>query len=143
MKLIQIKPEAVDVTWPYVKDLLEKPVKRNSGEFNLEDVKSWLLMGHMLLWVVANEKDGIVLAATTEIISYPRQKRLRVTLVGAKTGTMNKWLDYCWHKDSTLSQYAKENKVEKFEIQGREGWIRALFRHGFRKYLTILTKDVI
>lgn len=128
--------------WPYVEDLLSKPIQRNSGEFTLEDVKNWLLHGQMVLWVVANEKDGIVLAATTEMVVLPRQKRLRVTLVGAKKGTMKEWLDYCWHKDSPLSQYARDYNINKFEIQGRDGWIRALFKHGFKKYLTILTKDV-
>lgn len=128
--------------WPYVKELLEKPTKRNSGEFDLEDVKSWLLHGQQVLWVVVEETKGIVLAATTELVTYPKQKRLRVVLVGAKTGTMSSWLEYCWNDSSPLSDYARLNKVDKFEIQGREGWIRALFKHGFKKYLTILTKDV-
>ena len=42
MKLIQIKPESVDIIWPLVRDLLQKPIDQNLGEFDVEDVRKWL-----------------------------------------------------------------------------------------------------
>ena len=38
MKFIKIEPKSVELLWPLVKDLIQKPVDRNLGEFNIDDV---------------------------------------------------------------------------------------------------------
>ena len=62
MKLIRIEQEAIEVTWPFVKDLLDKVIKRNPTEHTLETVKQDLLDGCTQLWVGVENNIGIVLA---------------------------------------------------------------------------------
>ena len=99
MNLIRIEANAVDIIWPHVEDFLQSAINLNLGEFTIEDVKEYLLKGHMNLWVVNSQEDGTILAAVTEFIHYPREKRLRIFLVGAKKNTMMKWFKQCWQDD--------------------------------------------
>ena len=142
MTLIRIETNAVDIVWPHVKDLLQLSVDRNLGEFTIEDVEKWLRGGQMDLWVIGNKEDGIILAGTTEFVDYPRERRLRVVLGSSKKNTMDSWLKYCWHEDSELIRFARDNNVKRFEILARDGWIRVLSKEGFKKYCTVLTREV-
>ena len=49
MKFIKVESQSVNILWPLVKDLVQKPVDQNLGEFNLEDVYNWLTSGYMHL----------------------------------------------------------------------------------------------
>tara|TARA_R110000822_G_scaffold1244_11_gene5599 strand:- start:165 stop:599 length:435 start_codon:yes stop_codon:yes gene_type:complete len=143
MKLLLIEQDRVQVTWPLVKDLLQKPLDLNLGEFNSEDILNWLLGGQMQLWVLVSEDfSGIMVAAVTEFVTYPREKRLRMVLVSSEPNTFDKWFEYCWRDGSELLQYAKANEVKRIESTGRDGWTRVLSSVGFSKYYTVLTKDV-
>ena len=142
MNLIRIEANAVDIIWPHVEDLLQSAINFNLGEFTIEDIKEYLLNGRMNLWVVNNQEDGTILAAVTEFIQYPREKRLGILLVGAKKNTIMKWFKQCWQEDSELLAFARENDVKRFEILARDGWIRLLPKIGFKKYCTVLTREV-
>ena len=142
MALIRIETNAIDIVWPHVKDLLQLSVDQNLGEFTIEDVEQWLRGGQMDLWVVGNKEDGIMLAAATEFVDYPRERRLRVVLGSSKKNTMDKWLKYCWAEDSELIQFARANNAKRFEILARDGWTRVLPKEGFKKYCTVLTREV-
>ena len=142
MNLIRIEANAVDIIWPHVEDLLQSAINLNLGEFTIEDIKEYLLNGRMNLWVVNSQEDGTILAAVTEFIQYPREKRLGILLVGAKKNTILKWFKQCWQEDSGLLSFARENGVKRFEILARDGWIRLLPKIGFKKYCTVLTREV-
>jgi len=142
MNLIRIEANAVDIIWPHVEDLLQSAINFNLGEFTIEDIKEYLLNGRMNLWVVNNQEDGTILAAVTEFIQYPREKRLGILLVGAKKNTIMKWFKQCWQEDSGLLAFARENDVKRFEVLARDGWIRLLPKIGFKKYCTVLTREV-
>ena len=142
MNLIRIEANAVDIIWPHVEDLLQSAINLNLGEFTIEDIKEYLLNGRMNLWVVNNQEDGTILAAVTEFIQYPREKRLGILLVGAKKNTIMKWFKQCWQEDSELLAFARENDLKRFEVLARDGWIRLLPKIGFKKYCTVLTREV-
>lgn len=142
MNLIRIEANAVDIIWPHVEDLLQSAINLNLGEFTIEDIKEYLLNGRMNLWVVNSQEDGTILAAVTEFIQYPREKRLGILLVGAKKNTIMKWFKQCWQEDSELLAFARENDVKRFEVLARDGWIRLLPKIGFKKYCTVLTREV-
>ena len=142
MNLIRIEANAVDIIWPHVEDFLQSAINLNLGEFTIEDVKEYLVKGYMDLWVVNSQEDGTILAAVTEFIHYPREKRLRIFLVGAKKNTMIKWFRQCWQEDSELLRFARENDVKRCEALVRDGWIRLLPKIGFKKYYTVLTREV-
>ena len=142
MKLIRIEQEAIEVTWPFVKDLLDKVIKRNPTEHTLETVKQDLLDGCTQLWVGVENNIGIVLAGTTCFVNYPKEKRLRIILLGAQRNTINSWKKICWEKDSPLLRFAKENGATKVELFGRDGWLKTLFDIGFRKHYIVMTKEI-
>jgi hypothetical protein len=138
----RIGSENINVIWPKVKNLLQKAIDLNSGELEVDDIKTFLLQGDMQLWVVADPKKGIIAAGTTEIVIYPRQKRLRVVLLGAKKNHFRNWILKVWDKDSDLVKYAKDLNIDKFEISGRDGWLRYLSVIGFKKESITILKDV-
>ena len=143
MKLLLVEQQYIQATWHYVRELLQQPLDLNLGEFTSDDVYQWLLNGQMQLWVLVDPKfGGIILAAVTEFVTYPREKRLRMVLVGSKPNTIDHWLDFCWEDNSALMQYAKDNGVKRFESTGRDGWTKVLGKVGFSKYYTVLTKEV-
>ena len=104
MKFIKVEPQSVNVLWPLVKDLVQKPVDQNLGEFNIEDVYNWLVSGYMHLWIIGDEEE-IVVAVVTEFVEYPREKRLRIVLAGGKKNNMEKWFDIFWDKDSIIHKF--------------------------------------
>lgn len=141
MNFIKIQPQSIELIWPLVKDLIQKPVNQNLGEFNLEDVYNWLTNGYMHLWIIGNEEE-ILVAVVTEFVVYPRETRLRIVLAGGKKNNMDKWFDIFWDKDSEIHKFAKRNNVKRFEVCGRDGWLRVLARVGFKKFCTVLTREV-
>ena len=142
MKLIKIEANDVEATWPYVKDLLQKPIDRNLGEYSLEDAKKWLVNDQWHLWVIVSETDGIVVAATTQFIDFPMERRLGIFLIGSKKNTMKHWLELAWKEDSPLFEFAKKNAVKRFQGCARDGWIKVSAKLGFKKYYTVLIKDI-
>ena len=57
MKFIKVEAQSVSILWPLVKDLVQKPVDQNLGEFNIDDVYNWLVSGYMHLWIIGNEEE--------------------------------------------------------------------------------------
>ena len=142
MRLIRIGQDLIDPVWQYVKDLLEKPVKLNQGEFDLEDVKQSLIAGDMDLWIAATTSEKVLMAATTQVVVFPKEKRLRIVLVGAKDNRLDEWLDTCLEDGSELLNWCKKKDIKRIESCGRDGWTNVLSKHGFKKYYTVLTRDV-
>ena len=141
MNFIKIQPQSIELIWPLVRDLIQKPIDFNLGEFNLEDVYNWLTSGYMHLWIIGNETEMLV-AVVTEIVTYPRENALRIVLAGGKKNNMNRWFDIFWDKDSEIHKFAKKNNVKRFEVCGRDGWLRVLAKVGFKKFCTVLTREV-
>jgi|TARA_R100001143_G_C3319511_1_gene114060 hypothetical protein len=137
MVVYKAEPQYIDVLWPYAGPLLKKALNRTIGEIGLEDVKNWLKTERQQLWLIAEEE--IIVAFTTEIYTYPNQKHLRGHLWGAKPNTMKKWLDV-WSEP--VEKFCKENGISHIETAGRDGWTRALKSKGYKKYYTVLVKEI-
>jgi hypothetical protein len=142
MELIQINSNAIEVTWPYVKDFVQKSLDKSLAERDLGDVYNSLIHGQIVLWVATNKEDGILGIMITQLVHHPQYTLLLISLVGTKPHTINKWLDWSWQKGSPLLEYAKENNCKRIEGYIRSGWLKFLKKHGFKKYNTIVTKEV-
>ena len=142
MELIKINSNAIEVTWPYVKDLVQKPIDRTLGERNVEDIYYSLIHEQLTLWVAADKEEGIIGVLITQILFHPQYKVLALPLIGAKPHTINKWFLKFWEKDSPLLQYARENNCKRIEGYARDGWLKMIEKIGFKKYNTVVTKDV-
>ena len=134
------EPQYIDILWPFAEPLLEKAIKRTIGEVVLEDVKNWLKEQRQQLWLILDEEEQeIIVAFTTEIYHYPNQKHLRGHLWGAKKNTIKKWMDE-W--SGPVEKFCKENNISHIETAGRDGWTRALKNKGYKKYYTVLVKEL-
>ena len=140
MIVSKIEPQYIDVLWPYTEPLLKKPMKRTLDEITLDDVKDWLKADLQQLWLgVDEEKEEIVLALTTQIHIYPKQSHLRIHLAGAKDHTIDSWID-SWIEPVEI--YCKQNGIRYIETGGRDGWTKILKDKGYRKYYTVLVKEI-
>jgi hypothetical protein len=142
MRLIRIESNLIEAIWKYVEDLLEKPVELNLGEFTLEDIKDRLLKNDMQLWIAASTSEKILAAGVSEVVVYPREKRLRMVLVGARENRLDEWIDVIFEPESPMLEWCRKNGIKRMESTGRDGWTKVLRDYGFKKYYTVLTKDV-
>jgi hypothetical protein len=142
MELIKINSNTIEVTWPYVKDLVQKPIDRTLGERNVDDIYYSLIHEQLTLWVAVDKEDGIIGIMITQILFHPQYKVLVLSLIGAKPHTINKWFFKSWEKESPLLQYARENNCKRIEGYARDGWLKMIEKIGFKKYNTVVTKDV-
>ena len=140
MIIYKVEARHIDVIWPYVEDLLQKPLHRALGEVSLNDVKEWLKGDLQQLWVGIDEtKKEIVLAFTTQLYTYTTQRHLRIHLTGAKDHTINNWINE-WVEP--VEKFCKENGIRYIETCGRDGWTRLLKKKGYEKYYTVLVKEI-
>ena len=140
MIIYKVEARHIDVIWPYVEDLLQKPLHRALGEVSLNDVKEWLKGDLQQLWVGIDEtKKEIVLAFTTQLYIYTTQRHLRIHLTGAKDHTINNWINE-WVEP--VEKFCKENGIRYIETCGRDGWTRVLKKKGYEKYYTVLVKEI-
>lgn len=142
MRLIRIESNLIEAIWKYVEDLLEKPVELNLGEFTLEDIKDRLLKNDMQLWIAASTSEKIFAVGVSEVVVYPREKRLRMVLVGARENRLDEWIDVIFEPESPMLEWCKKSGIKRMESTGRDGWTKVLRDYGFKKYYTVLTKDV-
>ncbi len=140
MIVYKVEARHIDVIWPYTEPLLQKPMKRTLGEIELEDIKNWLKEESQQLWLgIDEDEQEIILAITTQIYQYPRQKHLRIHLTGAKEHTIDSWINE-WIEP--MERFCKENRIRYLETAGRDGWTKVLKNKGYEKYYTVLVKEI-
>ena len=142
IELLKINSNAIEVTWPYVKDLVQKPIDRTLGERNVDDIYYSLIHEQLTLWVAVDKEDGIIGIMITQILFHPQYKVLALPLIGAKPHTINKWLDWSWQRGTPLLEYAKENNCKRLVLYGRKGWLRVLNKINWKEGYTVMTKNI-
>lgn len=121
--------------WPIAKEYL-KPAIALNGALDDEDVLDLIKQEHMQLWGI---HDGDLKAVmVTEVVIYPKLKRLRVVLIGGHE--MYLWNDVVIH---TLEQFARELGAKGIEGAGRRGWVKSLEQFGFKEYATTMIKEIL
>jgi len=140
MVVYKVEQCHIEFIFPHVEHLLQKAINTNLGETTLKDTKRCLLHNQQQLWIGINEKtESIELAFTTQIVIYPTQKHLQIHLTGAEPHTLYNWL-HSWSKP--LEDFCRENDIKYIECAGREGWLKVLGKLGYKKYVTVLFKEV-
>lgn len=141
MIIYKVNTEHVQVLFPHVSHLLDKALKRNVGEIDIIGVYDLLLSGIQSLWLGLNEtNNSIELAFTTEVVEYKSgQKHLKMHLVGAEDHTIKNWFN-SWEKP--VEQYCRDNGIDFIETFCRDGWLKYLQPLDYKKYYTVLIKDV-
>lgn len=108
-------PEA----WPHVAPLLQRALDQTWGEYEIIDIFDAIIDGRQQLHVIGTPDDGVLAAATTEVVQYPRRKALRVHLLGGSR--LNGWRDI-WEEH--LMSGALAIGADQVEFIGRPGWAR-------------------
>jgi hypothetical protein len=142
MNLIKIETNCIEVTWPYVKDFIQKPLDRSMGERNIEDIYYSLIHGQQQLWVAADEEDGMFGICITQILEYPNFKALSMPFIGTKPHTIKKWFDYGMGDNSPIIKWARELGIKRIEGYARDGWLKMTKKYNFKKYYTVITRDI-
>ena len=120
--------------WDAAKEYLKDAIALNRGEFDLEDIHKLILEKKMQLWGI---HDGELKAVmVTEVIEYPRQKRVRVVLIGGSE--MDTWLEVAVE---AMDRFKELNGADGIEILGRKGWVKTLAQHGYKEYETVIIKQ--
>ena len=103
--------------------MLDKALTRTGldKDWSTESLLQLCQSGEMQCWV-AHENDEILVVALTEIVEYPLRKVLGIPFVGAKRGSIRRWLGHL----EMLKDYARENDCEAIRGGGRFGWKRAI-----------------
>jgi|TARA_R100001015_G_C4627994_1_gene187888 hypothetical protein len=140
MKLIKVDTDLVPFIWPYVSELLKKPLARTFGEVELDHVYYYVSEGYQDLWIIKDDENKILVACNAQIIIYPTQKVYQIILVGGEGFKVKEWSKKFLQDDSPLVQYAKEQDCVRIEAIVRDGFIKVLCKYGFKKTATLVNK---
>ena len=108
-----VPADRIDEVWEVCAPIIEKAIKYGDGKMWLEDIHAALLNRDMQLWY-AEECLWI-----TEILNFPRSKRINIVLISGKLGDWEAWLD-------EIKDWARSLGCEALEATGRPGWGRKL-----------------
>lgn len=98
-----------------------------SGAYSLGDVLNEITEGRARFWPMARS------AVVTRIHDYPRSRTLRIWLAGGDMDELVGFLD-------AADNYARSEKCERIELEGRKGWAKVLT--GYEVTNVVLTREV-
>lgn len=94
MKVHHVEPKYLHYVWPEVAPYLEKALKHSGGEYNLDQLKVFLMQGHQAL-LIGMDNDGVKGAVTVEFINYPNDRVAFITAIGGKmVSNQNVWQQF-------------------------------------------------
>lgn len=138
MRQILLVPiEDVENAWPRVRDFLQKGIDTANGEFEIEDVYTFLWKGYWQLWIGVDEGGRIFGAGTTEFVSYPMRKLLRLVLLGGEE------LKHFVDNFSVFEQFALHNGADGIETWCRKGLTKMYESLGYKVKYQVMVKNLI
>lgn len=120
--------------WNEAKKYLEDAIALNRGEFDLPDIYNLIREKKMQLWGIHD--GGLKAVMVTEVVEYPKAKRVRVVLIGGYE--MDAWLPLVI---DSLDRFKDQVGADGIEILGRRGWVRELAKYGYQEYETVVIKQ--
>lgn len=118
VEILLVPPPMVATVWPQALALLQPAIDLTRGCYEPEDVLAFCESGETQLWL-AVEGEEIIAAYVTEIVNYPRKRRIRATFAGSRPHTMKEWLEPMVHSIELASRQWGCQGIEAF---GRKGW---------------------
>ena len=83
--IFYVEPSQIHMVWDKVAPHLEKAMEHSGGEYNLDQLKVFLVQGlQNLLVCIDDAEDNLFGAVTIEFINYPNERVAFVTSVGGK-----------------------------------------------------------
>lgn len=128
-----ITTDKLESYWPVLAPLIEPALDE---EIAIEDVYHQAMDERMAIMSIADGGE-IVASCVCEFVDYPQLRALRVVALGGKD--MKKWLSQLIE---FLDTWAIEQKMDRVEQMGRDGWMRVLNEYGYKKRYTFMTKEL-
>lgn len=125
-----VRADQVREVWWVFRPMIEcaldaaTPAERTNG-WDVWVVMERLIDGTMQMWTAGNPHDGVKAVAITEIIETPDGRIAGIPIVAGED--MRAWLGYV----ETIETWAKINRCDWLQGQGRKGWRRVLARYGW------------
>jgi len=118
-----IQPDEIEMAWPLIQPLLEKPFVRMEilKDYDTEYVFDCLKDQTMQAWV-AHDNDRITAVFVTQVNVFKKRKVLSIPFVGAEFGTIDTWIEAI----DTFKEFAKANDCSAIRGWGRKGWEKVL-----------------
>lgn len=114
--LLCVPRPQIELLWPAVAPLIDEAYA--ALDEITPDVRTWLIEGKGLLWVLA-ESSNIFAAATSSLVQARGGLACRVVACGGSQGDWQACLD-------KIERYATVEGCYKTVIDGRRGWERVL-----------------
>jgi len=105
---------------------LSPAIAQSSGRESEESVLDHIIKGECQLWMMFNDKEEPIGAATTRVEQYPHCKMLAGMFVGGED--VDQWSGEFLEN---LERFAKLNSCAGVEFTGRPGWQRYLAKFGW------------
>jgi hypothetical protein len=125
-----VRADQVKGVWFVFRPMLEcaidtaTPAERANG-WDLPTVQKRLMDGTMQMWTAGTPVDGVKAVAITEILDTPDGRIGAIPIVAGED--MRSWLEHV----EIIETWAKINRCDWIQGQGRKGWRRVLARYGW------------
>jgi hypothetical protein len=130
--LIQlIHPHDVRRHWPEAKKFLNPAIDMSGGRWTADYVLAGLVLNEQSLWLIREPDSTIVGAITTEVLQYPEKRALALHFIGGE-----EFEDFYPALYDQLNLYAKQNKCDIVEANGRPGFWKWFKGSGFERTAT-------
>lgn len=137
IQLIGVPHSSIEQVWDKAKPMLQKGIDYGDGELDMDDILKFLLDRAMQLWVLYNyTEDVIVMAAVTELITYPQKRICRFVTLGG--GRVEDWMSYI----EDIEGWAKVQGCEAMEAFGRRGLAKKLEQVGYANKYVVIRKEL-
>lgn len=118
VEILEVPAGAVPTMWPDALPHLMPAIEMSRGCFEPEDVEALCARGDMQLWL-AVEGEDVLAAYVTEVVQYPRKRRIRAVFAGSKPHTMHRWLE---QMVQAIEAFSRKWSCHGIEAMGRKGW---------------------
>ena len=136
MKITCVPTSEVRSVWSMVRHHLIPAIDLSGGRWTAEYVLAALALGEQTLWVATSD-NGVVGAATVQIISYPERKNVAIHFLGGND--FDTWYSKML---SDLEEYGKAFGCNAIECNARHGFWKFFKEDGFMKSSTFYEKVI-
>lgn len=132
-----ISSNMIDRFWPLAEPYIKRALDRGTGEFLPSDIRTFCKDRVCQLWLVS-ENDKIIAAITTEILTFPRNKHLKIiTLAGSRAA---EWTGLATYE---ISEWAKTQGCTHASSVVRKGYVPILEQYGFKPKAVSIVRELV
>jgi hypothetical protein len=124
--------------WPGIIACLEKYCARYPHDESVDNIIRQCAAGRRQLWMVLDEKDEVVLAPVTEIVTVDATGAARFVFVEVGGSRAREAMPLI----TEMEAWARAQGCTEFDFVGRRGWERLLAPYGYRPEAVIYRKRI-